>query len=169
MGFALPSVIGSWFASEGHRIIMLEGDGSLQLNIQELQTIVYHKINAKMFIFHNTGYAAIATMQDRNFEGFHVGCDEGSGVTMPDLRKISNAYGIPYCRIVKNEEIEEKIKRTMDCDGPAICEFFGSITFDEIPKCISRLDEDGKRVSAVLENPFPFLPEDEMAEIYEGF
>lgn len=166
MGFALPSVIGGWFASEGHRIIMLEGDGSLQLNIQELQTIVHHNINAKLFIFHNAGYAAIATMQNRNFDGFHVGSDEESGVTMPNLEKISNAYGISYYRISKNEEIEEKIKQTLNCEGAAICEFVGSITYDEIPKCISALDESGNRVSAVLENPFPFLTEQEIEQIY---
>lgn len=166
MGFALPSVVGSWFASKGQRVIMLEGDGSLQLNIQELQTIVHHKINAKMFIFHNAGYAAIATMQDRNFSGFHVGSDEESGVTMPDLGKISAAYGIPYYSISYNSEIENTIDSVLECDGPVICEFIGSITFDEIPKCISYLDKSGKRVSASLENPFPFLTEQEMKQIY---
>lgn len=167
MGFALPSVIGGWFAGDGQRIIMLEGDGSLQLNLQELQTIVHYNINAKMFIFHNAGYAAIATMQNRNFDGFHIGCDEESGVTMPDLEKIAAAYGIPYYCIVRNEEIEEKIQQTLNREGPMICEFIGSIAYDEIPKCISYLDEFGKRVSAVLENPFPFLPEQEMNLIYE--
>ena len=166
MGFALPSVVGSWFASEGQRIIMLEGDGSLQLNIQELQTIVHHNINAKLFIFHNAGYAAIATMQNRNFGGFHVGSDEKSGVSMPNLEKISYAYGIPYYCIDKNEEIEEKIKQVLNCKGAAICEFIGSITYDEIPKCISALDESGNRVSAALENPFPFLSEKEIEQIY---
>lgn len=168
MGFALPSVVGGWFAGDGQRVIMLEGDGSLQLNIQELQTIVHHGIHAKMFIFHNAGYAAIATMQDRNFEGFHVGSDESSGVTMPELGKIASAYGIPYYCITKNEEMKEKMECVLESDGPAICEFIGSITYDEIPKCISYLDETGKRVSAKLENPFPFLTEREMEHIYEN-
>lgn len=168
MGFALPSVVGGWFAGDGQRVIMLEGDGSLQLNIQELQTVVHHGIHAKMFIFHNAGYAAIATMQDRNFEGFHVGSDESSGVTMPDLEKVASAYGIPYYCITKNEEIKEKMECALESDGPVICEFIGSITYDEIPKCISYLDETGKRVSAKLENPFPFLTEQEMEHIYEN-
>ncbi|MCM1251858.1 MAG: thiamine pyrophosphate-binding protein [Clostridium sp.] len=166
MGFALPSVVGSWFSGKGQRIIMLEGDGSLQLNIQELQTVVHYKINAKMFIFHNAGYAAIATMQNRNFNGFHVGSDAESGVTMPDLEKISAAYGIPYYCIIDDDEIESKIERALKHDGPVICEFIGSITYDEIPKCISYLDESGKRVSALLENPFPFLSEQTMEQIY---
>lgn len=168
MGFALPSVVGAWFAGEGKRVIMLEGDGSLQLNLQEFQTVVHHNIDAKMFVFHNAGYAAITTMQDRNFEGFHVGSDEESGLSMPDLQKIADAYGIPYCRIVRNEEIDEKIEQTLNCAGPAICEFIGSITYDEIPKCISYINESGIRVSAKLENPFPFLSQQEMEKIYEG-
>lgn len=167
MGFALPSAVGAWFAGEGKRVIMLEGDGSLQLNLQELQTVVHHNINVKMFIFHNAGYAAITTMQDRNFDSFHVGSDGESGLSMPDLQKIAGAYGIPYCRIDRNEQIDEKIEQTLNCAGPAICEFIGSITYDEIPKCISYLDESGLRVSAKLENPFPFLSQQEMEKIYE--
>ncbi len=167
MGFALPSAVGAWFAGEGKRVIMLEGDGSLQLNLQELQTVVHHNINVKMFIFHNAGYAAITTMQDRNFDGFHVGSDGESGLSMPDLQKIAGAYGIPYCRIDRNEQIDEKIEQTLNCAGPAICEFIGSIAYDEIPKCISYLDESGLRVSAKLENPFPFLSQQEMEKIYE--
>ncbi|WP_026526288.1 thiamine pyrophosphate-binding protein [Butyrivibrio sp. VCD2006] len=165
MGFALPSVVGAYFASGEKRVICIEGDGSLQLNIQEFQTIVHHKMNAKIFIFHNVGYAAISTMQDRNFDGFHVGCDEDSGVSMPNLKKLSEAYGIDYFRVSENSEIDEVLDKVMETDGPVVCEFFGSILYDEIPKCISSLDENGKRVSAVLENPFPFLSEDEMKEI----
>lgn len=168
MGFALPSVIGCWFANNKQRIVMLEGDGSLQLNIQELQTIVHHNVNVKMFVFHNAGYAAIATMQDRNFDGFHVGCDAESGVTLPDLKKIAEAYGITYYCISDKEEIDTIVSRVMSMDGAVICEFIGSITFDEIPKCISNIDESGNRVSASLENPFPFLSEQEMEDIYKG-
>ena len=166
MGFALPSVVGSWFGNNKRRVIMIEGDGSLQLNLQEMQTIVHHKIEAKMFVFHNAGYAAIATMQDRNFEGFHVGSDEESGVSMPDLRKIADAYGIPYFRIDNNSEIEEVILKAMSLQGAVICEFVGAITYDEIPKCISSLNAEGKRVSAALENPYPFLSKEEMERIY---
>ncbi len=169
MGFALPSVVGAWFGSDKKRMIMLEGDGSLQLNIQELQTVAHHDINVKMFIFDNTGYAAIATMQNRNFEGFHVGSDAESGVTFPNLRKIADAYAIPYFFVNRSEESEKIIKQAMETEGPVICEFQGSILYDEIPKCISMLDKDGNRVSATLENPFPFLQQSEMDEIYRDF
>lgn len=167
MGFALPSVLGAWFAGGGRRIIMLEGDGSLQLNLQELQTIVHYHINVKMFVFHNAGYAAIATMQDRNFDGFHVGSGEDSGVSMPDLEKLSAAYGIPYYRIQQDSEIAYAVEQVLGLDGPVICEFEGDIAYDEIPKCISYEDTTGRRVSAALENPFPFLTADELEHIYD--
>lgn len=167
MGFALPSTVGAAFVEGANRVVMFEGDGSLQLNIQELQTIVHHKIDAKMFIFKNNGYAAIATMQDRNFDGFHVGSDETSGLSMPDTEKIAKAYGIPYICINHNEEIETKVEEAFKTNGPVICEFVGDIRFDEIPKCISSLNERGERVSAALENPFPFLDEKELEEIID--
>lgn len=166
MGFALPSVVGAWFASPQHRVLMLEGDGSLQLNIQELQTIKHHNINAKLFIYSNQGYAAIATMQDRNFDGHHVGSDAQSGVTMPPLKNIAEAYGIPYFCIAANASIHGGVQAVLQQQGPIICEVMGDINFDEIPKCISHVDATGKRVSAALENPYPFLAETEMQEIF---
>jgi acetolactate synthase-1/2/3 large subunit len=108
-------------------------------------------------------------MQNRNFDGFHVGSDGESGVTMPNLKKVSEAYGIPYYSIDRNENIDSIIGEVMRDAGPVICEFTGSILYDEIPKCISSLDENGNRVSAALENPFPFLSTDEMNEIYKDF
>jgi acetolactate synthase-1/2/3 large subunit len=165
MGFALPSVIGAYYASNKQRVIMLEGDGSFQLNLQELQTIVSYKIPAKMFIFSNRGYAAIATMQDRNFDGRHVGSDKNSGVSMPDLKKIACAYNIPYFCINSDNEIISIVREVMSINGAVICEIAGDMSFDEIPKCISYVDKNGQRVSAPLENPFPFLQEDELLEI----
>lgn len=166
MGFALPSVVGVHWATEGKRVVMIEGEGSFQLNIQELQTIVHYGINAKLFIFSNAGYAAIATMQDRNFNGRHVGCDEGSGVTMPSLENIAAAYGLPYYRMEGNLDIHDVAARVMETPGPVVCEMIGSVHFDEIPKCISSADKNGVRTSAALENPYPFLSKDELADIY---
>lgn len=166
MGFALPSVIGAYYANGKKQVIMIEGDGSLQLNMQELATIRANQINAKMFIFNNTGYAAITTMQDRNFDSFYVGSNEQSGLHMPNLEKIAHAYDIPYSRIEKEEEIAGKVEKAMRTEGPIICDICGSLWFDEIPKCISKVDErTGKRVSAYLENPYPFLSEDDMEAI----
>lgn len=161
MGFALPSAVGAYYAGGKNRVIVLEGDGSFQLNIQELQTICHYGVNAKIFIFNNSGYAAIKQMQDRNFAGHHVGSTPDSGVDMPDFGKIANAYGIPYFKVEKNEELEETVRRVMEQQGSVICDLAGSLDFDEIPKCISAVDEKtGRRVSAYLENPYPFQTEE---------
>jgi acetolactate synthase-1/2/3 large subunit len=168
MGFALPSAVGAWFASKGRRVVVLEGDGSLELNSQELQTVTQHNINVKIFIFSNGGYAAIATMQDKNFSGFRVAADPGSGLVLPNLEKLAQAYGLPYTRIASDEEINAGVSGVMGMEGPVLCEVLGDMRFDEIPKCVSSLNAEGKRVSAALENPYPFLPEEELARIYGG-
>lgn len=165
MGFALPSAVGAWFAARRGRLIVLEGDGSLQLNIQELQTIAHYRIPAKLFIFNNRGYAAISAMQERNFDGRYVGCNKQSGVTMPDLSKIADAYGLPCFRIERGEEIESVVRAVMETDGAAVCDIAGDPGFDEIPKCISSVNEHGRRVSAALENPYPCLSSEELERV----
>lgn len=166
MGFAIPSAVGAYYANGKNRVIVIEGDGSLQLNIQELETIVCNQIDAKLFIFNNSGYAAITTMQDRNFDSFYVGSNEKSGLFMPDLERIAYAYQIPYLKIDKQENIKVQVEKAMQMEGPVICDIIGSLWFDEIPKCISSVDEKtGQRVSAYLENPYPYLSQEEMEEI----
>lgn len=166
MGFAIPSAVGAYYANGKQRVVVFEGDGSLQLNIQELETIAANNINAKLFIFNNIGYAAITTMQDRNFDGFYVGSNEKSGLHMPDMEKIAYAYNIKYDRIENRKDIAVKVRKAMEADGPYICDICGSLQFDEIPKCISKVDErTGQRVSAYLENPYPYLTDGEMEEI----
>lgn len=168
MGFAVPSAVGAYYAS-GKRVVVIEGDGSLQLNIQELETIVSNNVDAKMFIFDNRGYAAITTMQDRNFDGFYVGSNEKSGLFMPDTGKIAGAYGIPYFKIENDSDIDETIRKAMTTEGPVICEIRGSLYFDEIPKCISKVNEKtGRRESASLENPYPFLEQDELRSVMDN-
>jgi acetolactate synthase-1/2/3 large subunit len=167
MGFALPSAVGAYYAGGKHRVLVFEGDGSFQLNIQELETIVSNGVDARMFIFNNSGYAAITTMQDRNFGGYYVGSNEQSGLWMPDLERIAAAYGFPYRRAERNEEIPGAVRWALEeVSGPCIVDIRGTLSFDEIPKCISSVDEStGQRVSAALENPFPFLSGEELENV----
>jgi acetolactate synthase-1/2/3 large subunit len=167
MGFALPSAVGAYYASGGKRVVVLEGDGSFQLNLQELQTIKTHNVNAKLFIFNNSGYAAIAQMQKRNFNGHHVGSTSASGVDMPDLEKLAVAYGLRYFRIETDADINETVKKVFDTDGAVLCDIIGSMEFDEIPKCVSSVNSEGKRVSAALENAYPFLKEEEVRKVID--
>ena len=165
MGFAIPSAVGAYFASD-KRVVVIEGDGSLQLNIQELETIVSNGVDAKMFIFDNRGYAAITTMQDRNFDSFYVGSNEQSKLFMPITSEISKAYGIPCYEIKTDDNIEKVVPEVFDTEGPTMCVIYGSLHFDEIPKCISKVNEEtGQRESAVLENPYPFLTEEELESV----
>lgn len=166
MGFALPSALGAWFASGKKRVVVFEGDGSLHMNIQELHLLRQHDMNVKLFIFSNRGYAAIAIMQDRNFGGFRVGSDSGSGVTMPDLERLAAAYGIAYARIESDSELADRVAGVMNNPGAVLCEVRGDLRFDEIPKCVSSQNAQGQRVSAVLENPYPCLQEDELEGIF---
>ena len=166
MGFALPSAVGVHFANGKKRVIVIEGDGSFQLNLQELETVIFNNVEAKIFLFDNRGYAAITTMQDRNFGGFHVASSGDSGVTMPDFAKIAAAYNIPVTHIRSNEEIAGAVRESMSSVGARVCIIHGSLTFDEIPKCVSKVDADtGQRISAALENPYPFLTSAEMTEV----
>ena len=167
MGFALPSAVGAYYAGGKRRVLVFEGDGSFQLNIQELETIVSNGVDARMFIFNNSGYAAITTMQDRNFDGYYVGSNEQSGLWMPDLKKIAAAYGFPYRLVERDEDVPSAVRWAMEeISGPCIVDIRGALSFDEIPKCISSVDErTGQRVSAALENPFPFLSKEELENV----
>lgn len=115
MGYGLPAAIGIWAAHPKGDIIAIIGDGSLQMNIHELQTIVHNKIPAKIFIINNDGYLAIRTTEKNQFGRF-IGESSESGISFPDTRKIAKAYGIKY--------IKEDIKAAMDFKGTVICEIF---------------------------------------------
>jgi acetolactate synthase-1/2/3 large subunit len=161
MGYGLPSAIGACFASKKNRVICLEGDGSIQLNIQELQTIVHHQLPVKIFIFNNDGYLSIRTTQNNFFDGRLVGEGPKSGVTLPDMVKIAEAYGIKTYRISKQDELAEKIEAVLEFPGPALCDVL--IQPDQLfaPRTSSQRLPDGRMVSKPLEDMYPFLDRDE--------
>jgi acetolactate synthase-1/2/3 large subunit len=113
MGYALPAAIGASLALNKHRIICIEGDGSLQINIQELQTMVANNIPLKLFILNNNGYGIIKQFQELYLNGRYEGTMPNKGVTNPDFEKISNAYGINYSEIKNNGEIETVLNKVL--------------------------------------------------------
>lgn len=121
MGYGLPAAIGAAFAS-GKSVICIEGDGSLQLNIQELQTIIYNRLPVKLFYCNNGGYNSIRNTQDAYFNGRYVGADVGSGVGFPEMQSIAMAYGFKYYSIWSDQELDRKIYRIMEDQNPLICE-----------------------------------------------
>ena len=165
MGYGLPAAIGAAVATKGKRVICLDGDGSFQMNIQELQTIVHNNLNLKIFIFNNNGYHSIRQTQTNLFNSSLVGVSKDNGISFPDLEKISYAYGIDFIRIDSLEHIEEKIKRTLESQKTIICEVITDETQNFEPKLSSKILPDGTMVSPELDDMFPFLSKEEYEKI----
>lgn len=121
MGWALPASMGASFAFTGKPIICITGDGSLQMNIQELATIVRHQLPIKIFLVNNGGYSMIRQTQDQWLESKYLASSLEGGLAVPDFVKIATAYGIKTVTIGKNNRIGEGIRKTMDLEGPVLC------------------------------------------------
>jgi acetolactate synthase-1/2/3 large subunit len=162
MGHDLPAAVGAAVARGGKRVICLAGDGSVQLNIQELQTIVHHRLPIKLFVLNNDGYLSIRTTQ-KNFFGRQVGEGPESGVTFPDMVKIGAAYGIPSFRI-EGKDFGSGIDRVLASDGPCLAEAMLDRTQTFEPRLSSKQLPDGRIVTAPMEDMFPFLDREELKQ-----
>lgn len=161
MGYDLPAGIGAVVSNQTGKTVLITGDGSIQMNIQELQTLITYHFPLKIFVLENEGYLAIKTTQKSFFGGHFTGSNPGSGVICPDLKKIAEAYGIPFIRV--NEEgtvLKNAIQETLNMDGPAICEIIMHPEQTLFPKSASFMDENGKMTSAPLDRMAPFMPEE---------
>lgn len=163
MGFDLPAAIGAYLATD-KPITCIAGDGSIMMNLQELQTIVMHKMPIKIFIFYNKGYHSIRQTQHNFFKDNIVGCGEESGLSFPDFEKIAHAFGIPFRRCHNHSEMEKTIRATVRGDGPQICEVVLDMEQQFSPKLSSRKLDDGRMVTSPLEDMAPFLPREELKE-----
>lgn len=162
MGYGFPAAIGVSLYRGKKRTICIDGDGSFQMNIQELQTVMQNKFNIKTFILNNDGYHSIRQTQSNLFgEKPLVGVSKENGISFPELKKIAYAYDIPYIRINSIEEISEKVKETLCSDGPVLCEvILDKDQFFE-PKLSSKVLDDGSIVSPAIDDMFPFLDRSE--------
>ena len=161
MGYGFPAAIGAVVAEKGKRVICLDGDGSFQMNLQELQTVVYNKLNLKILYLNNNGYHSIRQTQTNLFKGQPlVGVCDGNGLSFPDMEKIAWAYGIPYKKVAKIEEIQELLSM-MEQDGPLFAEIVVDETQNFAPKLSSKVLPDGKIVSPEIDDMFPFLDREE--------
>ncbi len=161
MGYGLPAAIGAAFAGEGKEVICLTGDGSLQMNLQELQTIKNYDLPLKLFVYNNSGYLSIKLTQRAFFNGNFVGSEAGSGIILPDLEKLAAAYGLPFARLSTNVEAENDLSEILSRKGPVIIEVMTDPFEVLSPKASSKQLPDGRIVSAPLEDLSPFLPRDE--------
>ncbi len=160
MGYGLPAAIGACVANQRRRTILVEGDGSLQPNIQELETVRRENLPIKIIVVNNGGYSSIRVSQGRYFNRL-VGADSASGLTIPDLKKIAYAYGIRYERINDASELSNGLQRVINGLDPVICEVMVPNEEDRIPRISNLQRSDGTMVSKPLEDMFPFLPRDE--------
>ena len=124
MGYTLPATIGVCFSKGEGEVIGITGDGSFQMNIQELQTIIHHNLPIKLFIWNNNGYSSIRTTQAEFCEGRFIGIDKKHGVSFPNTKKIADAYGIRYLSISEQSGMETVIKQALSLNEPVICEVF---------------------------------------------
>ena len=165
MGYDLPAVIGACMADHSQDLICVTGDGSIQMNIQELQTIWHHQMPIKIFLINNGGYHSIRQTQTNFFGEPLVGVGVDSrDLSFPDMSKLAPAYGFPYRRITKNSELGPVIEETLALKGPAICEIFVDTVQKFEPKSATKRLPDGTLVSAPLEDLAPFLDEKELEE-----
>ena len=163
MGYGLPAAIGAAFADAGRTVVCFEGDGSIQMNIQELQTLLNYKLPVKLFVYNNGGYLSIKTTQRAFFNGRFMGSEAGSGVILPSFEKIAAAYGLPYFRLKNNQVLDAKLPEIFATEGPALVEVMLD-PFEKLgPKAASKKLPDGTMVSAPLEDMAPFLPREEFA------
>ncbi|HEX8834706.1 MAG TPA: thiamine pyrophosphate-binding protein [Abditibacteriaceae bacterium] len=164
MGYDVPGAIGACIGHGRKRVICLAGDGSIMMNLQELQTIAHHRLPVKIFVWNNGLYLSIRTTQQSFFGGNLVGEGETSGVSNPDFVKLGEVFGFSTSRIENNKNLSADIRAVLEEEGPSLCEIM--MPHDELmlPKTSSLRLPDGRMVSKPLEDMFPFLSREEFAE-----
>ncbi len=167
MGYDLPAAIGACFASGRQEILCLTGDGSIQMNLQELQTIIHHRLPVKIFVMNNGGYHSIRQTQHSYFPGPLVGVGTDSGdLSFPSMEKLAQAYGYPYFRIDSNAQLES-IPGILKTEGFCICEVVVDTKQCFEPKAASEKLADGRMVSLPLEDLAPRLPKEELEQVIQ--
>jgi acetolactate synthase-1/2/3 large subunit len=160
MGFGLPGAIGACLGRGKRPVVCITGDGGLQMNIQELQTLVTYQLPIILFVLNNKGYLTIKLMQQNHF-GRYVGSDPGSGVVCPDMLKIAYAYGIPAVRMNNQTELAAQLGDVLGKTGPFICEIMMPENQPLIPRVSSLKKPDGTITAKPLEDLYPFLDREE--------
>jgi len=167
MGYDLPAAIGACFGADDNgskRVICLAGDGSIMMNLQELQTIATHRLPIKIFVLNNRGYHSIRQTQANYFPDNIVGCGEESGLNFPAFERLAAVWDFPYFRADSHEQLYTAIQSTLGSLGAAICEIVLDLNQQFAPKLSSRRLDDGRMVSSPLEDMAPFLSREEFAQ-----
>lgn len=164
MGFDLPAAIGASIASGKKDITCITGDGSIMMNLQELQTIKHYNLPIKLFILNNDGYISIKQTQNNFFNGNLIASGKDSGVSFPDFIKVAESFGLPAVKIVNQDNLKENIQKVLSRKGPIVCEVMLEDNYIFQPKHSSEKLPNGTIVSKPLEDMYPFLDRDEFKE-----
>lgn len=165
MGYELPAAIGASVANRGHRVICIAGDGSIMMNLQELQTIIGNRMPVKIFIINNNGYLSIRQSQMNNFPDNVTGCGPETGVSMPDFSKLSSAFGFRVHRASTPAELDGVLLEALGDDAPCVCEVVVDQAQQFEPKLASKRMPDGTMASPPPEDMAPFLPREELEAV----
>jgi len=155
MGYGLPAAIGACIANDKKPVICVEGDGSIMMNLQELQTIKTYNLPVKIVLINNDGYLSIKLSQESFFKGQEFASGPSNGVTVPEFKKIAKAFGIPYLSISKNGQINNNLKKMMNSSGPTFVEVFTHPKERHEPKVTHKgIDANGKIIPGTLTDMF---------------
>jgi acetolactate synthase-1/2/3 large subunit len=160
MGFCQPAAIGACLASGRRRTIAIEGDGGFQLNLQELETVKRLDLPVKFFVINNQGYASIRSSQQGHF-GRLTGADAASGLTLPDVVRLADAYGLRSARLSDPADLRRQVRAVLETPGPLVCEVVVLADEPREPRVASVQRSDGSMVSKPLEEMWPPLPREE--------
>ncbi len=164
MGYDIPAAIGATVAS-GKKVYCITGDGSIMMNLQELQTIVQNNFPISIVVFSNDGYGAIRQTSKNFFNGAYIGCTPDTGVSFPDFKKVADTFGFEYKKCTSNKQVEEAVKWLVNSKRRVLLEIEQKLDDPVTPKVMSRLDENGKMLTPALQDMYPFLPEKMLKEL----
>ncbi|HBA70162.1 MAG TPA: hypothetical protein DDY31_14050 [Lachnospiraceae bacterium] len=162
MGYDVPASVGSCIGSGGRRTICVTGDGSIVMNMQELEVIKRLQLPVKIFVADNQGYSMIYQSQNGNFKGKLTGCTIDSGLTLPNIKKIAEAFSIQAFYIESEEHLAEQVYEVLSADGPAVCVFRADITQKILPKQCNFMNAQGQMESYSIEDMIPLLERSEL-------
>jgi acetolactate synthase-1/2/3 large subunit len=167
MGYDLPAAIGAAVAS-GRKVYCITGDGSIMMNLQELQTIVQNDLPINVVVFSNDGYGAIRQTSKNFFGGTYIGCTPDTGVSFPDFKKVADVFGMEYRKCSANSQVEESVKWLVNSGHRVFLEVEQKFDDPVTPKVMSRLDENGQMLTPALHDMYPFLPAKELEALMIG-
>lgn len=157
MGYGFPAAVGVAVSDNSRRTICIDGEGSFMMNMQELATVAYNKLDIKIFIVNNNGYHSIRQTQRNLFKPPYIGIDGTSGLCFPDFGKLADAFGIKYFKAENESSCTEVLKEALGCEGPCVCEVVVDPDQSFAPKSSSKVMPDGSITSPSLDDMAPFL------------